>query len=63
MKIFLNIIKLIWRSLHSNFLLMGMGKRRRKVICVVKLKVIKLQPKYKTRSFPTLRKRLHRDIN
>ena len=46
------------------FFIMGMGyKRRRKVICVVKLRVIQPQPKYETRNFPNLTKRLLRDIN
>ena len=29
----LNILEYIWWSLHSIFLFMGMGKRRRKVMC------------------------------
>ena len=46
------------------FFIMGMGyKRWRKVICVVKLRVIQPQPKYETRNFPNLTKRLLRDIN
>ena len=34
-------------SLHSSFLFMRMGKRWRKVMCVMKSKVIQPQPKYK----------------
>ena len=37
-------------------------KRWYRVICVVKLKVIHPQPKYKTKNFPNLRKNLIRDI-
>ena len=45
------------------FLFMGMDKWYREVICFVKLKVTQTHPKYKTRNFPNLRKRLLRDIN
>ena len=51
LQIFLIILKYIWWSLQPSFLFMGMGKRCRKVICVVKLKVIQPQPKYKTKGF------------
>ena len=36
-QIFLNILEYIWWSLQSSILFMGMSKRWRKVICVVKL--------------------------
>ena len=35
--LFVKILGYIWWSLHSSILFMGMGKRWRKVICVVKL--------------------------
>ena len=63
LQIFLNILEYIWWSWRSSFLIMGMGKSKRwcKVICVVKLKVIQPQPKYKNRNLPNLKKRLLRD--
>ena len=48
-----NILECIWLSLYSSFLFMGM-KRCPQVICVMKLKVIQPQPKYKTINFPNL---------
>ena len=52
LQIFFNIFESIFGRFALAFFIYG------KVICVAKLKVIQPQPKYKTRHFPNLRKRL-----